>query len=242
MGKRTRAQRYGRGTGPYRAPPNIHIAPARIPDWPETITIGKKIVGVVEDLVHDPGRYVPLAVIRVWRNNRVERIYLPSVEGLYIGKQVEVGMDAEIDIGNVVPIGRVPEGFYVSNIEKILGDGGRFARSSGAYAIIRAHDRKRGVTEVVLPSKKVIRLDSRNRCQIGVIAGSGREDLPIVKAGSAYYKWSKKSRKWPRTRGTAMNPVDHRHGGGRRRRPVKRTAPPGQKVGIIAPKRTGKRD
>ena len=242
MGKRTRAQRYGRGTNPYRAPPNIHIAPAKIPDWPETLTEGKKVVGVIEDIVHDPGRMVPLMVIRFWRNGRVERVYLPSVEGVYLGMRIEIGMDAELNIGNVVPIGRVPEGFYIANIEKILGDGGRYARSSGSYAIVRAHDPKHGVTEVILPSKRILRLDSKNRCQIGVIAGGGREELPLVKAGNAYYKWRVRPRKWPRTRGTAMNPVDHRHGGGRRRRPVKRTAPPGQKVGIIAPRRTGKRD
>lgn len=242
MGKRTRAQRYGRGTGPYRAPPNIHIAEAKIPDWPETMSEGQKIVGVVEDIVHDPGRSAPLAIIRVWREGRIERIYLPSVEGLYVGKEIQIGMDAEIDVGNVVPIGRVPEGFYVSNVEKIFGDGGRYARSGGSYAIVRAHDPKRGITEVILPSKRTISIDSRSRCQIGIVAGGGRDELPLVKAGNAYYKWKNKPKKWPRTRGTAMNPVDHRHGGGRRRRPVKRTAPPGQKVGIIAPKRTGKRD
>lgn len=241
MGKKLRAQRYGRGTGPYRAPPNIHIAPASIPDWPETMKEGK-VVGVVEDIVHDPGRYVPIAIIKVWRNNRVHRIYLPSVEGLYVGKKIEIGIDASLDLGNVLPIGKIPEGFYVSNIEKVFGDGGKIARASGTYALIRAHDRKNGLTEIVLPSKKVIRIDSRNRCQVGIIAGGGREELPLVKAGNAYHKWKRKPRKWPRTRGTAMNPVDHPHGGGRRRRPVPRTAPPGRKVGIIAPRRTGKRD
>lgn len=241
MGKRTRAQRYGRGTGTFKAPPNIHIAPAKIPDWPETMTEGQKVTGIVEDIVHDAGRPAPLAIVRTWRGDHVERIYLPCVEGLYVGKEIHIGMNAELDLGNIVPLSKVPEGFYVSNVEKVFGDGGRYARAGGSYAIVRAHDHKRGITELILPSKHIISVDSRCRCQIGIVAGGGREELPLIKAGNAYYKWKNRPRKWPRTRGTAMNPVDHRHGGGRRRRPVPRNAPPGKKVGIIAPKRTGKR-
>jgi len=99
---------------------------------------------------------------------------------------------------------------------------------------------------VVLPSgkQKMIPLDAR--ATIGVVAGGGRLEKPLLKAGNAYHKWKVKAHKWPRTRGVAMNPVDHPHGGGSHQsesKPttVSRNAPPGRKVGHIAAKRTGRR-
>jgi len=82
------------------------------------------------------------------------------------------------------------------------------------------------------------------RATIGVIAGGGRLEKPLLKAGAAYWKWSAKSYWWPRVRGLAMNPVSHPHGGGRhvgRPTTVSRNAPPGRKVGHIAARRTGRR-
>ncbi|MEM4052736.1 MAG: 50S ribosomal protein L2, partial [Ignisphaera sp.] len=78
------------------------------------------------------------------------------------------------------------------------------------------------------------------------VAGGGRLEKPLLKAGNAYYKWRAKARKWPRVRGVAMNAVDHPHGGGSHQsesKPttVSRRAPPGRKVGHIAARRTGRR-
>merc|ERR1712048_342971 len=82
------------------------------------------------------------------------------------------------------------------------------------------------------------------RAMGGIIAGGGRTDKPLLKAGNAYHKYKAKRNCWPRVRGVAMNPVDHPHGGGNHQHighsaTVSRSCPPGQKVGLIAARRTG---
>merc|ERR1711942_160495 len=99
-------------------------------------------------------------------------------------------------------------------------------------------------TRVKLPSgtKKV--LDSRCRATVGVIAGGGRIDKPLLKAGRAYHKYKVKRNCWPKVRGVAMNPVEHPFGGGNHQHignpsTIRRDASPGKKVGLIAARRTG---
>jgi len=80
---------------------------------------------------------------------------------------------------------------------------------------------------------------------IGVIAGGGRTDKPLLKAGTAFHKFKRKRKNWPKVRGVAMNPVDHPHGGGNHQHighpsTLGRHAPAGQKVGLIAARRTGR--
>ncbi|KAJ2604724.1 60S ribosomal protein L2, partial [Coemansia sp. RSA 1694] len=101
-----------------------------------------------------------------------------------------------------------------------------------------------GVTRVKLPSGNKKVLKSTCRATIGVVAGGGRIDKPLLKAGRAFFKHRAKRNSWPRTRGVAMNPVDHVHGGGNHQHigkasTVSRSAVPGQKVGLIAARRTG---
>ena len=108
----------------------------------------------------------------------------------------------------------IPEGTIISNLEEKTGDRGRIARGSGNYAIVIAHNPDTKRTRVKLPSgtKKVI--PSANRAMVGLVAGGGRIDKPILKAGRAYHKYKAKRNCWPIVRGVAMNPVDHPHGGG----------------------------
>ena len=80
---------------------------------------------------------------------------------------------------------------------------------------------------------------------VGIVAGGGRTDKPMLKAGRAYHKYKAKRKAWPRVRGVCMNPVDHPFGGGNHQHvgkasTVKRSSPPGQKVGLIAARRTGR--
>jgi len=81
---------------------------------------------------------------------------------------------------------------------------------------------------------------------VGMVAGGGRTEKPMLKAGRAYHKYRAKRNAWPRVRGVAMNPVEHPHGGGNHQHighasTVKRLAPPGQKVGLVAARRTGRK-
>ena len=245
MGKRIRAQRVGRGTHTFRAPPNIRIGDIKIPDWPETFTDSVK--GEVIEIYKEPGRYAPLALVKFTRKNgQTEKTWIIAPEGLYTGKTIEIGETATIDIGNALPLRKIPEGTPVYNIEITPGDGGKIARAAGTYATILTHHPAKQQTELELPGKRTIKINWNSRAQIGIVAGTGKDELPLVKAGNAYHKWKRKAHKWPRTRGVAMNASDHPFGGGRDKKPgkpksVSRHAPPGRKVGSIAARRTGRR-
>jgi len=152
---------------------------------------------------------------------------------------------AQLTIGNVLPVSQMPEGTIICNVEQKLGDRGAFARTSGNYATIVSHNSDDGTTRIRLPSgsKKVI--PESCRAMIGVVAGGGRIDKPVLKAGIQHHKFKAKRNSFPKVRGVAMNPVDHPHGGGNHQHighasTVRRDAPPGQKVGLIAARRTGR--
>jgi len=205
------------------------------------------IKGVVREIVHDPGRGAPLARV-VFRNpykyNMTRQNFI-AVEGLYTGQFVYCGKTAQLKIGNVMPLGSMPEGTIVCNVEEHIGDRGKLARASGDYATIIAHNRDSGKTRLRLPSGGKSTLSSLCRAQVGVVAGGGRIDKPLLKAGRVHHKYRVKRNEWPRVRGVAMNPVEHPHGGGNKQHighasTVSRYAPPGQKVGLIAARRTGR--
>lgn len=155
------------------------------------------------------------------------------------------GKNATLHVGNVKPIGTMPEGTIVCNLEEKAGDRGAIARASGDYAIIVTHNPDAGITRVKLPSgcKKI--LPSTCRATVGQVAGGGRTEKPMLKAGRAYHKYKAKRNCWPKVRGVAMNPVEHPHGGGNQQHighssTVSRYTPPGKKVGLIAARRTGR--
>ncbi len=237
MGKRILPQRMGRGTPTFRSPGHRRVGPARYPPYHP----GETIKGEVVDLLHDPGRWVPLAKI-VLENGTT--FLTPAVEGMYVGQVIEIGPKASISNGNILPIGMIPEGTQISNIEKRPGDGGKFVRSSGTYALIVGRTGYK--TQVQLPSGKIIEIPNDARATIGAVAGGGRTEKPLLKAGNAYHKWKVKAKKWPKVRGVAMNAVSHPHGGGSHQHvgkpsTVARETPPGRKVGHIAARRTGRR-
>jgi large subunit ribosomal protein L2 len=236
MGKRILSQRLGRGTSTFRSPVHLRIASIRYPPLSSTT-----VKGIVVDIDHEPGRSAPIAIIKLEDGREV---YNVAVEGLRVGQIIEVGPGASPSIGNIVPLRNVPEGTRICNIEARPGDGGKFVRSGGGYAILIGKTSTHAI--VVLPSGKQKHLLLDCRATIGVVAGGGRLEKPLLKAGNSYHKWKPRARKWPRVRGVAMNAVDHPHGGGSHQsesKPttVSRRTPPGRKVGHIAAKRTGRK-
>lgn len=237
MGKRLLVQRAGRGTSVFKSPSHLRIGPAKYPQLDPAISLKGRVV----ELIHDPGRWVPLA--RIVLENGVEFL-APAVEGMHVGQVVQLGPQASISNGNILPVGSIPEGTQVANVELRPGDGGRLVRSSGAYALVVG--RAGGKTIIRLPSGRAKEVLNNCRAMIGVIAGGGRIEKPLLKAGASYYKWRVKARKWPKVRGVAMNAVSHPHGGGGHQSvsfpsTVSRNAPPGAKVGHIAARRAGRR-
>lgn len=239
MGKRIRVQRRGRGGSVFKASTHKRVAPARYPLM-TTEDLKKVISGVIEEFIHDPGRGTPLALIR-FENGQT--CYTIAPEGVYVGQKIQMGEKASIEVGNILPIGKIPEGTMVCNIELHPGDGGKIAKSSGTYAIIVAHTAQG--TIIKLPSGKTRYINDKCRATIGVVSGAGRTEKPFLKAGAKYHLMKAKGHKYPRTRGRAMIAAVHPYGSSKRSArkvtTVSHGAPPGQKVGLIAAKGAGKK-
>merc|ERR1712063_224858 len=133
-------------------------------------------------------------------------------------------MGAQLSIGNVMPIGKMPEGTVIS--------------------MVVGHSDDMTKTRIRLPSGSRKTIPSTCRGVIGIAAGGGRMDKPVLKAGNNFHKYRVKRNCWPKVRGSAMNPVEHPHGGGNHQHvghptTVARDACAGKKVGLIAARRTG---
>ena len=238
MGKRILAQRRGRGSPTFICPSWKREGPVKYLPL-DDIQMNGVIRGIVKELMHVPGLTAPVAKV-VLEDGRTMLMY--AVEGMYVGQIIEIGAQAKVAPGNILPLSKIPEGTMVCNVEKRPGDGGKFARAGGTYAVVLAH--KDGKTVLQLPSGKTIEVDSRARATVGIVAGGGRIEKPFVKAGKKYHLSKVKAWKYPTVRGKAMGAYAHPHGGGHHptgSTPVPRTAPPGQKVGFIAPRCTGRR-
>uniref|UniRef100_A0ACB8FHF2 60S ribosomal protein L8 n=1 Tax=Sphaerodactylus townsendi TaxID=933632 RepID=A0ACB8FHF2_9SAUR len=245
MGRVIRGQRKGAGSV-FRAHVKHRKGPAKL----RAVDFAERhgyIKGIVKDIIHDPGRGAPLAKIVFrdpYRFKKRTELFI-AAEGIHTGQFVYCGKKAQLNIGNVLPVGTMPEGTIVCCLEEKPGDRGKLARASGNYATVISHNPETKKTRVKLPSgsKKVI--SSANRAVVGIVAGGGRIDKPILKAGRAYHKYKAKRNCWPRVRGVAMNPVEHPFGGGNHQHigkpsTIRRDAPAGRKVGLIAARRTGR--
>ena len=241
MGKRIRVQRRGRGGSTFRASTHKRVAPAK---YPPAITpkdsFEASINGVVEALVHDPGRGAPLAFVR-FENG--ETCYTVPPEGVFKGQQISLGGKAPAEVGNILPLGKVPEGTIVCNLELRPGDGGKMAKSSGAYATVVGHTPQG--TMIRLPSGRTRYINDYCRATLGVVAGAGRTEKPFLKAGAKFHLMRAKGRKYPRTSGRKMVAAVHPYGSSKRSArkvtTVSHGAPPGQKVGLIAARGPGQK-
>ncbi len=235
MGKRIKVQRRGRGTPVFQAAHTGKIAEIKYPN-----STGEPMQGTVVGMTHESGRAAPLVEIEL---SNGETYYAAATEGSHIDQLIVIGSEAPLQVGNVMPIGKIPEGTLVSNIELKPGDGGRIARASGGYATVIAHGT--GRTVLKLPSKKSIEVPSDSRATIGVISGGGRLEKPRLKAGEGFHAAMANNKVFPIAHGVKMTAASHPHGGGRHRRPgksttVSRRSPPGAKVGLIAARTSGK--
>ncbi|KCV70971.1 60S ribosomal protein L8 [Fonticula alba] len=246
MGRRIRGQRKGVSGSVFGAVTTHRKGAAKIRSLDFAERNGY-IRGLVKEIIHDPGRGAPLA--RVAFRNPLEHGLKVSTfvaaEGIHTGQFIYCGKKAQMAVGNVVPIGNLPEGSVVCNIEEKVGDRGSLARTSGNYATILSQNPDTNRTRIRLPSGSKKLIPSDCRATIGIVAGGGRTDKPLLKAGRAYHKFRVKRNCWPHVRGIAMNPVDHPHGGGNHQHvgkatTIRRDAPPGRKVGLIAARRTGR--
>ncbi len=196
------------------------------------------MTGRIVDLIDDPYRTAPIEKIK-FEDGSIS--YLPAFNGAYVGMNVSY-LNGSDSIGSIEKLKDIPIGSTVYNIELRPNDGGKLIRAGGETA--RIVEKSGGKVSVQLPSSKIVYLDENCRAVIGTIANAGRRDKPFYKAGNKYHAMKARGRYWPLTAAVAMNAYEHKFGGKRRStqhksKSVSRNAPPGAKVGSIAPRRTG---
>lgn len=236
MGKRITSQKRGRGTRRYIAPSHRYFARAKHKLLNEKETNFGKVV----ELLHSISHSAPLALVKY---DDGDYCYMIAPEGIAVGDDILCGKSSEIKSGNTLKLKDIPEGTSVYNIESKLGDGGKFVRASGTFAkiLIKSVDNK---VKLLMPSKKEMEFSGNCRATIGVVAGGGRLEKPIVKAGNQWHAKRARGKLYPVTSAVAMNAVEHPFGSGRGRHMGKpsvapRHAPPGRKVGQVRARRTG---
>jgi large subunit ribosomal protein L2 len=235
MGKNLIQQARGKGGPTYRAPSFRYRGSVNYLDYG-----AEQHSGQVVDIINCPGHSAPLAVIRY--NDNYAFIIAP--EGIRVGDRLNAGPDVEAEKGSTMRIRDIPEGTQVCNIESQPGDGGKLCRASGAFARVVSHHGDKVVIQ--FPSKKQKQLQGDCRATIGTVAGGGRKEKPILKAGKKMHMMRARNKLYPIISGGAQNAVDHPFGNKRssrkaKARPAPRNAPPGRKVGLLRPRRTGKR-
>jgi large subunit ribosomal protein L2 len=240
MGKRLITQRRGKGSSVYRAHSFKFPGRAKHPTLDDSARAGAETATVV-DFIRSAAHSTPLAQVEYTDG---ERVLMLACEGMKVGDTITSGLTAPIQPGSTLALSAIPEGTLIYNIESMPGDGGKFVRASGTFARIITKT-PNGVL-VRLPSKKQKVFHEKCRASIGILAGGGRTDKPILKAGIAFYFHRKKNRMYPIVAASAMNAVNHPYGNKRtsrksKKRPVARNTPPGRKVGMIAARRTGRR-
>ena len=173
------------------------------------------IPGKVATIEYDPNRSANIALINYVDG---EKRYILAPKGLEVGMEIISGEEADIKVGNALPMGNMPEGTVIHNIEMQPGKGGQIARSTGVSAQILGKEGK--YVTVRLASGEVRKLLSVCRATVGVV---GNEDHGLVNYGKAGRMRWKGIR--PTVRGSVMNPNDHPHGGGEGRTSIGRKAP-----------------
>lgn len=173
------------------------------------------IPGRVATIEYDPNRSANIALIN-YRDG--EKRYILAPKGLEVGMEIMSGQEADIKVGNALPLANIPVGTVVHNIELKPGKGGQLVRSAGTSAQVLGRDGKYVI--IRLNSGEVRKVLATCRASIGQVGNEHHELVNIGKAGRS--RWLGKR---PTVRGSVMNPNDHPHGGGEGRTPIGRKSP-----------------
>ena len=169
----------------------------------------------VAAIEYDPNRNARIALL-FYQDG--EKRYILAPAGMEVGTTVIAGKDAPFEVGNALPLSRIPLGTEVHNIELTAGKGGQMARAAGGYAQVVA--KEGNYVTLRLPSKEVRMVRQECYATIGKVGNADARNLNLGKAGRSRHLGRR-----PHVRGSAMNPVDHPHGGGEGRAPIGRSGP-----------------
>jgi len=230
MGKRIIQQARGKGSLSYRVRRRAYSVK---PSYPGNLNGEYEVI----KLITSAGHTSPVVKLR---NKKGEIFYNLANKGLYEGQVIKTGGSND---GDVSKLDELKNGTKIFNIENQPNDGGKFIRSGGNAGIILGRKEKKII--VLMPSKQEKYFYANCRATVGETAGQGRLDKPILKAGKQHFIKKSRNKLWPRTSAIKMNAIDHPFGSGRGKRPkskiAQRFSSPGQKVGLVRPRRTGRK-
>jgi large subunit ribosomal protein L2 len=158
----------------------------------------------VSSIEYDPNRSASIALVNYADG---EKRYILAPQGLRVGAEIVSGDGADIAPGNSLPLARIPTGTVVHNVELIPGQGGKLGRSAGTAIQVVAKEGP--MVSLRLPSSEVRMVRGECRATVGSLSNAEHQNVKVGKAGRNRHKGKR-----PQTRGVAMNPVDHPHGGG----------------------------
>ena len=158
----------------------------------------------VATIEYDPNRTTSVALLCY---SDGEKRYILAPQGLRVGATVESGPGADIQPGNALPLSAIPLGTVVHNVELVPGRGGRLGRAAGTAIQVVAKEGP--LVSLRLPSSEVRMVRAECRATVGSLSNTEHQNIKLGKAGRSRHKGRR-----PQTRGVAMNPVDHPHGGG----------------------------
>lgn len=173
------------------------------------------VPAVVKAVEYDPNRSANIALVQYADGVKT---YIIAPKGIQVGQNIESGVNADIKVGNALPLSHIPVGTFIHNIETKPGKGGQLIRSAGTSAQVLGQEGK--YTLVRLNSGEVRMILSTCRATVGTVGNEQHELVNIGKAGRS--RWLGKR---PTVRGSVMNPNDHPHGGGEGRAPIGRKSP-----------------
>ena len=183
----------------------------RLIDFKREYVGAEKVIGIE----YDPNRTAYIALLE---NEAGDKKYMVAPAGLTAGDTVYTGTEADIKVGNTLPIENIPVGTFIYNIELYPGKGGQLVRSAGAAAQLMA--KENGMAQVRLPSGEVRLIRLNCKATIGQVGNIEHDKVKIGKAGRKRHMGIR-----PTVRGSVMNPCDHPHGGGEGRSPIGQPSP-----------------
>ena len=164
----------------------------------------KNVEATVERIEYDPNRTAHIALIKY---DDDLRNYIICPQKLKVGDKISSGKKIEIKVGNCLELKDIPPGTSIHNVELLAGNGGKLARSAGSSVTLSGYDGDYAILKLSSGETRKVRSDCT--ATIGVVSNPDQKNIKIGKAGRN--RWRGKR---PQTRGVAMNPVDHPHGGG----------------------------
>lgn len=234
MGKRIIQQARGKGSSTYRVRKKAFKFKIQ---FPSNLEYSEKKATVIK-ILNSSAHTCPLAKISYLKNS----FYVPAFNLMYEKQQISFDGKSVVS-GAILPLDKIPVKTRVYCIESRKGDGGKYIKSGGNSGIVTR--KVANQVFVLMPSKKEKAFNKNSRAIIGEISGEGRKEKPLMKAGKMFYIKKSKSKLWPRTSALKVNAIDHPFGSGRGKVPkskiAKRNSSPGQKVGLLRPRQTGKR-